>query len=66
MQLLNDQVDVYVDDFYLIAQMRGYQQQQKVMHTTLMVINEVMRPLSLTDPGANWKEPALMKKMLKG
>ena len=56
-------VDVYVDDFLLMAQTRAHQ--RKVMRTTLEAIDAVFRPLMPTDP-PNRKEPASVKKMLKG
>ena len=57
------QVDVYVDDFFLLGQTQ--RQRQKVMRATLSAIDEVLRPLSLSDP-PHRKEPASTKKMLKG
>lgn len=57
------QVDVYVDDFLLMAQ--THRQQQKVMRATLSAIDEVLRPLTSADPVYR-KEPASTKKMLKG
>jgi hypothetical protein len=51
-------VDVYVDDFLLMAQMQ--RQKQKVMRATLSAIDEVMRPVTTTDP-VHRKEPASVK-----
>ena len=56
-------VDVYVDDFLLMAQTQH--QKQKVMCATLSAIDEVMRPVSSADP-VHRTEPASVKKMLKG
>ena len=56
-------VDVYVDDFLLMAQTDA--QRCKVMRTTLNSIDAVFRPLSDTDP-SHRKEPASVKKMLQG
>ena len=56
-------VDVYVDDFLLMAQTK--RQQQKVLRATLTAIDEVLRPVAPTDP-VHRKEPASVKKMLKG
>jgi hypothetical protein len=56
-------VDVYVDDFLLMAQTHAHR--QKVMRATLHAIDEVFRPLDPTDP-PDRKEPASVKKMLKG
>jgi hypothetical protein len=55
--------DVYVDDFLLLAQTQA--QQQRVLRSALHSIDDVFRPLSLTDP-ATRKEPASVKKMLQG
>ena len=56
-------VDVYVDDFLLLGQ--THRQREMVMRATLSAIDEVMRPLSPSDP-PHWKEPASTKKMRKG
>jgi hypothetical protein len=56
-------VDVYVDDFLLIAQTEH--QRRRVMRSTLGAIDSVFRPLSPEDP-PHRKEPASVKKMLKG
>jgi hypothetical protein len=56
-------VDVYVDDFLLMAQTEP--QRTKVLRTTLHAIDQVFRPLAHTDPNHR-KEPASVKKMLKG
>jgi hypothetical protein len=56
-------VDVYVDDFLLLAQTEP--QRTKVMRTTLHAIDQVFRPLAPSDPNHR-KEPASVKKMLKG
>jgi hypothetical protein len=56
-------VDVYVDDFLLLAQTA--RQREKVMRATLSAIDDVFRPLSTSDP-PHRKEPASVKKMLKG
>ena len=56
-------VDVYVDDFFLLAQTQA--QQRKVLRSTLQAIDDVFRPLDLSDP-SHRKEPASVKKMLKG
>lgn len=56
-------VDVYVDDFLLMAQTAP--QRTKVLRTTLNAIDQVFRPLAPTDPNHR-KEPASVKKMLKG
>ena len=56
-------VDVYVDDFLLLAQTQ--RQRDKVMRATLTAIDRVMRPLADDDP-PHRKEPASTKKMLKG
>lgn len=56
-------VDVYVDDFLLMAQ--THHQRQRVMRATLTAIDEVLRPLSDTD-SQHRKEPASVKKMKKG
>ena len=56
-------VDVYVDDFLLAAQTAS--QRRRVLRATLHSIDNVFRPL---DPGdaSHRKEPASVKKMLKG
>ena len=56
-------VDVYVDDFLLLAQTRH--QQRRVMRAALHSIDDVFRPLEDGDP-SHPKEPASVKKMLKG
>jgi hypothetical protein len=56
-------VDVYVDDFLLMAQ--TFAQRREVMRAFLTAIDAVLRPLSLTDP-VHRKEPASVKKMLQG
>lgn len=56
-------VDVYVDDFLLMAQTAH--QQRKVLRAALQAVDAVFRPLDATDP-AHRKEPASVKKMLKG
>ena len=56
-------VDVYVDDFLLLAQ--THSQRTKVMRATLTAIDQVLRHLSAADP-PHRKEPASTKKMLKG
>ena len=56
-------VDVYVDDFLLMAQTES--QRREVMRASLHAIDAVFRPLSPTDP-AHRKEPASVKKMLQG
>ena len=56
-------VDVYVDDFLLMAQTAN--QCTTVMRHTLHSIDEVFRPLQSHDP-THRKEPASIKKMLKG
>lgn len=57
------QVDVYVDDFLLLAQTAS--QRRLVMRAALSSIDEVLRPLSPSDPPLR-KEPASIKKMQKG
>ena len=57
------QVDVYVDDFLLMAQTEHHK--RKVLRSTLSAIDEVFRPLMPSDPSER-KEPASVKKMLKG
>lgn len=56
-------VDVYVDDFLLMAQTRT--QQQRVLRASLHAIDRVFRPLEASDL-ATRKEPASVKKMLQG
>ena len=56
-------VDVYVDDFLLMAQTAS--QRQQVLRATLTGIDEVLQPVSPSDP-SHRKEPASLKKMLKG
>ena len=56
-------VDVYVDDFLLLAQ--THSQTQRVLRTTLHAIDKVLRPLAPDDPSTR-TEPASVKKMLKG
>ena len=56
-------VDVYVGDFLLLAQTRH--QQQRVVRASLHSIDGVLRPLGDSDPPER-KEPASVKKMLKG
>ena len=56
-------VDVYVDDFLLLAQTKH--QQQRVMRATLHAIDDVFCPLEDGDP-THRKEPASTKKMLQG
>ncbi len=56
-------VDVYVDDFILMAQTAH--QKCKVMRASLHSIDEVFRPLAPNDP-PHRKERASVKKMLKG
>jgi hypothetical protein len=56
-------VDVYVDDFLLLAQTRHHQ--QAVLRAALHSIDDVFRPLCPDDPRTR-KEPASVKKMLKG
>jgi hypothetical protein len=56
-------VDVYVDDFLLLAQTRH--QEQCVLRAALTAIDDVFRPLEESDP-ATRKEPSSVKKMLKG
>jgi hypothetical protein len=56
-------VDVNVDDFLLLAQ--TLHQRQRVMRATLTSIDEVLRPLAPDNPVTR-KEPAQVKKMLKG
>jgi hypothetical protein len=52
-------VDVYVDDFLLLAQTQA--QQHKVLRSTLQAIDDVFRPLDLSDL-SHRKEPAYPKK----
>ena len=56
-------VDVYVDDFLLLGQ--THRQREKVMRAALSAIDEVMRPLSPSDP-PHRTEPASTKKIRKG
>ena len=56
-------VDVYVDGFLLMAQTAN--QCTTVMRHTIHLIDEVFRPLQSHDP-THRKEPASIKKMLKG
>jgi hypothetical protein len=56
-------VDVYVDDFLLLAQTEA--QKRDVMRASLHAIDAVFEPLSPQDP-PHRKEPASVKKMLKG
>ena len=56
-------VDVYVDDFLLMAQTSG--QRREVMRAALTAIDQVFRPLSSHDP-PHRQEPSSVKKMLKG
>jgi hypothetical protein len=56
-------VDVYVDDFLLLAQTRL--NQTRVMRATLTAMDSVFRPPDASDPPFR-KEPASVKKMLKG
>ena len=56
-------VDVYVDDFLLMAQTA--RQRQAVLRAALHSIDNVFRPLTSDDP-PHRKEPASVKKMLKG
>ncbi|KAI2513452.1 hypothetical protein MHU86_926 [Fragilaria crotonensis] len=56
-------VDVYVDDFLLLAQTRP--QRQRVLRAALAAIDDVFRPVTPCDPSYR-QEPASHKKMLKG
>ena len=56
-------VDVYVNDFLLMAQ--TLPQQRKVMRAALTAVDDVFRPLAPSDP-PHRKEPVSVKKMLKG
>ena len=56
-------VDVYVDDFLLLAQTEH--NKQRVMREALYSIDNILRPLTASDP-PHRKEPASVKKMLKG
>ena len=56
-------VDVYVDDFLLMAQTRV--KRREVLRSALTAIDRVFRPLESSDPSSQ-KEPASVKKMLKG
>lgn len=57
------QVDVYVDDFLLMAQTAS--QRRQVLRATLSSIDKVLRPLTPDDP-PHRKEPASIKKMRQG
>ena len=57
-------VDVYVDDFILMAQTRSHR--DKGLRHTLHAIDDVFRPLQSQDPPHCCKEPASVKKMLQG
>jgi hypothetical protein len=56
-------VDVYVDDFLLMAQTKHLR--REVLRASLHSIDDVFRPLVPHDP-PHRKEPASVKKMLKG
>ena len=56
-------VDIYVDDFILLAQTQHHQ--RRVMRSALHSIDEVFRPLELGDP-PHRKEPSSVKKMMQG
>ena len=56
-------VDVYVDNFLLLAQTAH--QRQRVMRATLSAIDDAFRPVDPSDP-VHRKEPASTKKMAKG
>ena len=56
-------VDVYVDDFLLMA--KTAHQGQEVLRAALHSIDAVVRPRTPDDP-PHRKEPASVKKMLKG
>lgn len=56
-------VDVYVDDFILMAQ--THVQRREVLRSALTAIDQVFRPLEPADP-EHRKEPASIKKMQKG
>jgi hypothetical protein len=56
-------VDVYVDDFLLMAQTRH--QQHRVLRAALHAIDKVFRALEESDSTTR-KEPASVKKMLQG
>ena len=56
-------VDIYVDDFLLLAQTRH--QRERVLRTTLHSIDDVFRKLEPSDP-PHRKEPSSVKKLLKG
>lgn len=55
--------DVYVDDFLLVAQTK--RQQQRLLRLTLAAIDQVLRPLSASDP-LHRKEPTSVKKLRQG
>ena len=57
------EVDIYVDDFLLLAQTRA--QQQRVLRTSLAAIDDVFRPLEPGDPPCR-KEPSSVEKLLQG
>jgi hypothetical protein len=56
-------VDVYVDDFILMAQ--THVQRREVLRSALTAIDQVFRPLEPADP-KHRKDPASIKKMQKG
>lgn len=56
-------VDIYVDDFLLLAQTRHHR--GRVMRAALHSIDDVFRPLERDDPVTR-KEPSSVKKLLKG
>ena len=56
-------VEVYVDDFLLLAHTQ--RQRQRVLRAALYSIDDVFRPLAPSDP-ATRNEPASVKKMLQG
>jgi hypothetical protein len=55
--------DVYVDDFLLVAQTK--RQQTRLLRLTLDAIDQVLRPLSASDPIYR-KEPTSVKKLRQG
>ena len=55
--------DVYVDDFLLTAQTK--RQQTNLLRATFNAIDQVLRPLSATDP-THRKEPSSVKKLRQG
>lgn len=55
--------DVYVDDFLLVAQTK--RQQTRLLRLTLEAIDQVLRPLSASDPIYR-KEPTSVKKLRQG